>query len=69
MPETIPHHPDMDAAEILRLYAAGQRLTCRYCKVELKSVPERLGPGDRPIGLMCPNNPNHMTLRTHPAKI
>ncbi|MEG3792189.1 hypothetical protein V1318_18885 [Lysobacter sp. CCNWLW3] len=68
MTEAIPHHPDMDAAEILRLYATGQRLPCRYCKVELKSIPEQLASGEWPIHLTCPNNPNHISLHADPAR-
>jgi len=68
MTQVVPHNPDMDALEILRLYASGQRLSCRYCNVELRSIPEQLRPGEQPTFLQCPNNPNHMTLFSDSAK-
>ena len=68
MAQVIPHQTDMDASEILRLYAAGTHLSCRYCKVELRTIPEQLQPGQMPLYLQCPNNPNHMALHCDPAK-
>ncbi len=68
MSQVVLHNPDMDSSEILRLYAAGLRLSCRYCKVELRSIPEQLQSGELPLYLQCPNNPNHMALHVDPAK-
>jgi hypothetical protein len=64
----IPHRPEMDTQEILRLYAEGFRLVCRYCKVEFTTIPETLLPGQTPQYVACPNNKNHMTILCEPAE-
>jgi hypothetical protein len=56
----------MDALEILRLYAEGHRLVCRYCKVEFETIPKSLALGERPMHIVCPKNPNHMTILAEP---
>jgi hypothetical protein len=63
----IVHQADMQARDILRLYAEGFRLICRYCKVEFTTVPGTLAPGETPVSVSCPKNINHMHLLNDPA--
>ena len=62
MVQVIPHRAEMQTEEILRLYASGYRISCRYCKVEFRTIPEKLKPGEQPSFVQCPNNPNHMSV-------
>jgi len=59
----------MSASEIFQLYSEGFRLVCRYCKVELSTVPASLIPGQKPQYVACPNNQNHITLLSEPANL
>ena len=63
----IVHQADMKSTEVLRLYADGYRLVCRYCKIEFTTIPETLSPGEAPMFVSCPKNMNHMHLVTDPA--
>jgi hypothetical protein len=62
----IVHQADMQGGEILRLYAEGYRLVCRYCKVEFTTIPKTLTPGELPVSVSCPKNINHMHLLNDP---
>lgn len=64
----ITHQAGMKAQEVLRLYAEGFRLVCRYCKVEFTTIPEALEPNEIPISVTCPSNINHMHLRIEPEQ-
>jgi hypothetical protein len=63
----ITHRTEMETQEILRLYSEGHRLVCRFCKVEFSTIPESLALGQRPIHVVCPNNPNHMQIHADPS--
>ena len=63
----IVHQADMKSTEVLRLYADGYRLVCRYCKIEFTTIPETLSPGETPTFVSCPKNRNHMHLVTDSA--
>jgi hypothetical protein len=63
----IVNQADMPGREILRLYAEGFRLVCRYCKVEFSTIPDTLAPGEMPVSVSCPKNINHMHLVNDPA--
>jgi ribosomal protein L37AE/L43A len=69
IPRQIVHRIDMTTEEVLRSYVEGFRLTCRYCKVEFETIPAILLPGERPSVVTCPNNRNHMSILTEPARV
>lgn len=63
----ITHQSEMSGQDVLRLYAQGYQVMCRYCKIPFITRPEVLGEGETPLYVACGRNPQHFSLLSEPA--
>lgn len=54
---------------ILDLAKDGHILLCPVCGTQLRTIPEQLTAGERPLGVTCPISQRHYIFYAEPASI